>query len=75
VVRRVTVTPAACIGLANTLGTLAPGAAADVSVFRLARGEWTFRDSSLEAETAGTRLEPVAVIRAGRVSACTPTAY
>ena len=57
------------------LGTLTPGAAADVSVFRLAQGEWTFRDSSLEEETSGTRLEPMAVVRAGRVSACTPAAY
>ena len=75
VVRRVTATPAACIGMAGRLGTLTAGAAADVSVFRLAHGEWTFRDSSLEEETSGTRLEPVAVVRAGRVSACTPAAY
>jgi dihydroorotase len=75
VVRRVTATPAACIGMAGTLGTLAAGAAADISVFRLAHGEWTFRDSSLEAETSGRRLEPVAVVRAGRVSECTPATY
>jgi dihydroorotase len=75
VVRRVTTTPAACIGRADELGTLAPGAAADVSVFRLAEGEWTFRDSSLEEETGSARLEPVAVIRAGRVFGCTPVAY
>jgi dihydroorotase len=75
VVRRVTTTPAACIGRADELGTLAPGAAADVSVFRLAEGEWTFRDSSLEEETGSARLEPVAVIRAGRVFGCTTAAY
>ena len=43
-------------------------------MFRLAQGEWTFQDSSLEEETSGTRLEPVAVVRAGRVSACTAAA-
>jgi dihydroorotase len=75
VVRRVTTTPAACIGRAGELGTLAPGAAADVSVFRLAEGEWTFRDSSLQEETGSVRLEPVAVVRAGRVFGCTPAAY
>jgi predicted amidohydrolase len=61
--------------MAETVGTLAPGTAADVSVFRLAEGEWTFRDSSLAEETGSMRLEPVAVIRAGRVTACTPAAY
>ncbi len=75
VVRRVTITPAECIGMAGSVGTLAPGAAADVSVFRLAEGEWTFRDSSLAEETGSMRLEPVAAIRAGRVAACTPAVY
>jgi len=75
VVRRVTATPAACIGMADLLGSLKPGAAADVSVFRLAEGEWTFRDSSLNEETGSTRLQPVVVVRAGRVIACTPAAY
>jgi dihydroorotase len=75
VVRGVTTTPAACIGRVDELDTLAPGAAADVSVFRLAEGEWTFRDSSLEEETGAARLEPVAVIRAGHVFGCTPAAY
>jgi dihydroorotase len=75
VVQRVTATPAACIGLAGQLGTLARGAAADVSLFRLVQGEWTFRDSSGVAETGGARFEPVAVIRAGRVLRCTPAVY
>src|SRR5712691_8675885 len=75
VVRRLTTTPAACIGRAGELGTLAPGAAADVSVFRLPEGEWTFRDSSLQEETGSVRLAPVAVVRAGRVFECTPAAY
>jgi len=75
VIRRVTATPAACVGLAGTLGTLAPGSAADVSVFRLASGEWSYRDSSLAEQTGHVRLEPVAVLRAGRVVQCTPAAY
>ena len=75
VVRRVTATPAACVGLASQLGTLAPGAAADVSMFRFAAGEWVFRDSSGNAEIGSTRLEPVAAIRAGRFVACTPAVY
>jgi dihydroorotase len=75
VLHRVTTTPAACIGLARQLGTLSPGAAGDVSLFRLVQGEWAFRDSSGAEETGGARLEPVAVIRAGRVMGCTRAVY
>jgi dihydroorotase len=75
VVRRVTATPAACIGRAGELGTLAPNAAADVSLFRIAEGEWRFVDAAGEVETGGTRLEPVAVIRAGQRYACTSAVY
>jgi len=46
-----------------------------VSLFRLVQGEWTFRDSSGVEETGDARLEPVAVIRAGRVLQCTPAVY
>ncbi|MBV9356953.1 MAG: amidohydrolase/deacetylase family metallohydrolase [Chloroflexi bacterium] len=75
VIRRVTTTPAACIGMAGVVGTLARGALADVSVFRLASGEWVFRDSGLEPETGSTRLEPVAAVHGGRVVACAPAVY
>ena len=73
VVRRVTATPAACIGRSDELGTLAPGAAADVSLLRLVTGEWYFRDAAGEEELGGTRLEPVAVIRGGQHYSCTPS--
>ena len=73
VVRRVTATPAACIGRANELGTLAPGATADISLFRLQQGEFPLQDSAGQVEFGGTRLEPVAVIRTGRYYACSPT--
>jgi dihydroorotase len=75
VVRRVTATPAGCIGMSDMLGKLAPGALADVSLFRLVDGEWPFVDASGEVETGGTRFEPVAVIRAGRRYECTPAVY
>ena len=73
VVRRVTTTPAACIGRSDELGTLKRGAVADVSVFRLAEGEWHFHDTEGVEEIGGLRFEPVAVIRAGRLYACTPS--
>ncbi|HET8630812.1 MAG TPA: amidohydrolase/deacetylase family metallohydrolase [Thermomicrobiales bacterium] len=75
VLRRVTINPAAAIGRAGELGTLAPGAAADVSLFRLAEGEWPFTDSAGRVETGRWRLEPVRVIRAGRVYPCAPAVY
>jgi dihydroorotase len=71
VVRRVTATPAACIALADKLGTLAPGALADISVFRLAEGEWHLHDTEGVEEIGSLRFEPVAVIRGGRRYACT----
>ena len=73
VIRRVTSTPAACIGRADDLGSLRPGAAADLTLLRIAAGEWHFRDSTGVEELAGTRLEPITVIRAGRRYACTPS--
>jgi dihydroorotase len=75
VVRRVTSTPAACIGMHGYLGTLAPGAAADLTLLRLTPGEWRFRDSWGQEEMAGTRIEPVAVLHGGEYSACTPAVY
>lgn len=75
VLRRVTATPAAALGLAGEIGTLAPGAAADVSLFRLAEGEYHFRDSHGQCEIGGLRLEPVAVIRGGKRYACVPSVY
>jgi len=70
VVRRVTATPATCIGMTGALGTLKPGALADVSLFRLAEGEWRFVDAAGQVEIGGARLEPVAVLRAGRRYDC-----
>jgi dihydroorotase len=70
VVRRVTTTPAACIGRADELGSLAPGATADLTLCRLQHGEFLFKDSAGQVEPGGTRLEPVAVIRNGRYYAC-----
>jgi dihydroorotase len=71
VVRRVTTTPAACIGQAGELGTVSVGARADLSLFRLVEGEWHFRDAAGEEEIGGKRLEPVAVIRDGLRYECT----
>lgn len=75
VIRRVTSNPARAIDAADRLGTLVPGAEGDLSVFRLAEGRWPLRDTMGVTETARLRLEPVSVVRAGRVHACTPANY
>jgi dihydroorotase len=75
VLRKVTETPAAAIGMAGQIGTLRPGAAADVSILRLAGGDWPLTDTHGRTEWTGERLEAVAVVRAGRVHPCTPATY
>ena len=75
VIRRVTTNPAQAIGMGEQLGTLQPGADADVTMMRLAEGEWPFVDSSGAVETGRRRLEPVSVIRGGKLYPCTPSTY
>ncbi len=75
VIRRVTVNPARAISLADQLGTLTPGVEADLSLFRLAEGSWPFTDGQRATEIGRLRLEPVWVVRAGRVHACTRAVY
>jgi dihydroorotase len=75
VIRRVTMTPAHAVGLGERLGTLAPGAEADVSLLRLEEGEWPFRDTAGQVEIGRQRLVPVSVVRAGRVYPCTQAVY
>jgi dihydroorotase len=73
VIRRVTATPAVCVGREGELGTLKPGASADLTLLRLEEGDFLMRDSHGVEEVGGRRLVPVAVIRAGRHFACAPT--
>ncbi|HEY3057764.1 MAG TPA: amidohydrolase/deacetylase family metallohydrolase, partial [Chloroflexota bacterium] len=72
VIRRVTQTPAECVGRSTELGTLVPGAAADLTLLREVTGEFRLRDSAGAEEIGGTRLEPIAVIRNGQRFDCTP---
>lgn len=79
VIRAATDTPARAIGMGGQIGTLAPGAAGDVTVLRQTEGAFTFQGvpesvvraddpARLEHETQhGTvQLEPVHTIIAGR---------
>jgi dihydroorotase len=72
VIRRVTSTPAACIGRSAELGTLKPGAVADLTLLRIVDGTFDFRDSAGVSEVAAIRLEPLAAIRNAAYYACSP---
>lgn len=55
VIDRATRKPAAAMGRPD-LGTLAVGAPADIALFRLEQGEFTFHDVAMEARTGSLRL-------------------
>ncbi len=65
VVRAATETPARDIGALGELGTLAPGAAADVTLLRLESGQFEFADARGDTVKASARLVPVQVVRNG----------
>ena len=67
--RRVTTTPAAVIKMPNELGTLAVGAAGDAVVFRVCDGKRPLADTVGRVEELQRWIEPVYVVRAGRVVA------
>jgi len=67
VIAMATTAPAAALGTAGgSLGTLAVGAEADVTVLRLEDGRFTLTDSRGTAREARQRLVPTGVVRAGR---------
>jgi dihydroorotase len=69
VVRMTTSTPAQVLGLSDTIGTLASGCEADVTLLREERGNWIFRDRYDVAVPGDRALAPVLTVRAGEVIA------
>jgi dihydroorotase len=67
VLAKTTMVPAGLMGLSERLGSLREGLLADLAVFQLCEGEFEFEDSTKEKVLARQRLEPAAVIRAGRI--------
>jgi len=65
VVRATTEMPARAIGALGELGTLAPGAAADVTLLQFDSGDVEFADARGEKVKAAARLVPVRVVRNG----------
>ena len=62
----VTCNAAAMLGLADEIGMLRPGAAADVSVLADERGRWALRDNEGTQVAAERLLRPLFCLRAGR---------
>ena len=67
IIRRSTSSPAKIMGYEGTVGTLKPGANADVSVFELRDGKFELRDSDGDTITAKRRLLAQVVLKDGRV--------
>ena len=71
----VTVKPAQVYDYGVELGTLRPGREADISIFELREGKFTFVDLSGDKRTGRQRLLPVATIRSGRLFETTQQFY
>jgi dihydroorotase len=67
VVRAVTSAPARVIGRAGRLGTLKPGAVADVAVYALEEGTFDYEDAHGQHITGRQRFVPTLTLRAGEV--------
>ena len=67
VIIRSTTAPAKILGYEGTVGTLAPGANADIAVFELRDGNFQLRDSDGNTITAKRRLITELTIKDGRV--------
>ncbi len=66
VVERATVNSARVFNFGAEIGTLRPGAEADVSVLELREGKFAFVDSGRQERTGRQKIEPVVTIRAGK---------
>ena len=67
IVTRSTANPAKIMGYEGTVGTLRPGANADVSVFELRDGKFDLRDADGNTITAKRRLLAALTVKDGRV--------
>jgi dihydroorotase len=67
VIERTTMNAARALNFGLEIGTLKPGAEADVTVLQLRSGEFSFIDSEGQNRTAGQKLEAAVTVRAGRV--------
>jgi dihydroorotase len=67
VVERATVNAARVFDFGAEIGTLGPGAEADVSVLELREGKFVFTDSDGKTRNGREKIEPVVTIRGGKI--------
>ena len=67
IIRRTTVNAVETFKFQEQIGTLKPGAEADVSVFEIQEGNFTLTDSYRNTRQARQKLAPVVTVRAGQV--------
>lgn len=72
-VDKVTAAPARAMGVLGEIGTLRPGATADMAILELKAGSCVFTDTRERTRQAEQKLECVSTIRAGRLYA--PSAF
>jgi dihydroorotase len=66
-IERAATNPASTFGFPRGLGTLREGAEADVAIFTLAEGDFTFVDAHNQKRRGQKKLIPVATIKAGKL--------
>ncbi|MCP5111626.1 MAG: amidohydrolase family protein, partial [bacterium] len=67
VIERATTNPANTFGFPRGLGTLREGAEADIAVFHLSEGDFTFTDALGATRTGHQKLTPIATVKSGRL--------
>ncbi len=67
IVRQTTANPAGVLGRSDEIGTLKEGSVADIAVFSLEDGEYTFADAHGRQETGTSMIVPHLTVRAGQV--------
>jgi dihydroorotase len=66
---KVTSTPAKLLGINTQLGSLKPGSIADISIFNLKKGRFSFEDTMKRLVIGNRLLEPAAVLKGGQLYA------
>jgi dihydroorotase len=64
---KVTLTPAKLLGIDEELGNLGKGSIADVSIFKLKKGNFSFLDTVGKTVIGNRLLKPAAVVKGGKV--------
>ena len=59
--------PAKLLGLEGIIGTLAPGARADIAIFSMENGHVTFKDSHTETRRGNVMIIPQLTMKDGNI--------